>query len=95
MSFILSSLFVQEGLCADSASFDLHSGGLAACISEAQECVNLASKRRGSLNDASMNPETFAILKGYTRGLYCEYNDRLYMNKIDMSMRCFILQDFF
>ncbi|KAL0866039.1 hypothetical protein Bca101_045157 [Brassica carinata] len=53
-----------EGLCADSASFDLPSFHLSACISEAQECVELASARRGSLNDASMNPENFAILKG-------------------------------
>ncbi|CAH2068017.1 unnamed protein product, partial [Thlaspi arvense] len=53
-----------ESLCADSASFDLPSVLLSACISEAQECVELASARRGSLNDGSMNPENFAILKG-------------------------------
>ncbi|KAF3515488.1 hypothetical protein DY000_02062050 [Brassica cretica] len=53
-----------EGICADSASFDLPSFHLSACISEAQECVELASARRGSLNDGSTNPETFAILKG-------------------------------
>ncbi|KAJ0256732.1 Regulator of telomere elongation helicase 1 [Hirschfeldia incana] len=53
-----------EGLCADSASFDLPSFHLSACITEAQECVKLASARRGSLNDGSTNPENFAILKG-------------------------------
>ncbi|CAA7025798.1 unnamed protein product [Microthlaspi erraticum] len=53
-----------ESLCADSASFDLPSVLLSACISEAQECVQLAAARRGSLNDESMNPENFAILKG-------------------------------
>ncbi|KFK42398.1 hypothetical protein AALP_AA2G251000 [Arabis alpina] len=53
-----------ESLCADSASFDLPSVLLSACISEAQECVKLAAGRRDSLNDVSMNPETFAILKG-------------------------------
>ncbi|KAL1199370.1 Regulator of telomere elongation helicase 1 [Cardamine amara subsp. amara] len=53
-----------ESLCADSASFDLPSALLSACISEAQECVELAAARRGSLNDVSMNPENFAILKG-------------------------------
>ncbi|KAF8117924.1 hypothetical protein N665_0008s0262 [Sinapis alba] len=53
-----------EGLCADSASFDLPSAHLSACIAEAQECVGLASARRGSLNDGSTNPENFAILKG-------------------------------
>ncbi|CAN8233359.1 unnamed protein product [Cochlearia groenlandica] len=53
-----------ESLCADSASFDLPAVLLTACISEAQECVELAATRRGSLNDGSMNPENFAILKG-------------------------------
>ncbi|XP_033131444.1 regulator of telomere elongation helicase 1 homolog isoform X2 [Brassica rapa] len=53
-----------EGICADSASFDLPSFHLSACITEAQECVELASARRGSLNDGSTNPENFAILKG-------------------------------
>lgn len=33
---------------------------LSACISEAQECVRLASAR----NDESANPENFAILRG-------------------------------
>lgn len=60
----LSIKYVQESLCADSASFDLPSVLLSACISEAQECVELAAARRGSLNDVSMNPENFAILKG-------------------------------
>ncbi|CAN6939079.1 unnamed protein product [Brassica oleracea] len=49
-----------ESLCADSASFDLPSALLSACISEAQECVRLASAR----NDESANPENFALLKG-------------------------------
>ncbi|CAH8337055.1 unnamed protein product [Eruca vesicaria subsp. sativa] len=53
-----------EGLCANSASFDLPSVLLSACISEAQECVELASARRGSLDDESTNPENFVILKG-------------------------------
>ncbi|AAD55463.1 Hypothetical protein [Arabidopsis thaliana] len=53
-----------ESLCADSASFDLPSVLLSACISEAQECVQLAAARRDSLNDVSINPENFAILKG-------------------------------
>lgn len=55
---------MQESLCADSASFDLPSVLLSACISEAQECVKLAAARRDTLNDVSMNPENFAILKG-------------------------------
>jgi len=59
----------QESLCADSASFDLPSVLLSACISEAQECVQLAAARRDSLNDVSINPENFAILKGQTLGL--------------------------
>ncbi|KAL0808272.1 hypothetical protein Bca101_100764 [Brassica carinata] len=58
-----------ESLCSDSASFDLPSVLLSACISEAQECVELASARRVSLNDESTNPENFSILKGLLRKL--------------------------
>ncbi|XP_010538012.1 PREDICTED: regulator of telomere elongation helicase 1 [Tarenaya hassleriana] len=53
-----------ESLCADAASFDFPSAHLSACISEAQECVELAAARRDSYNDVSVKPENFAILKG-------------------------------
>ncbi|KAL8230357.1 hypothetical protein R6Q57_000135 [Mikania cordata] len=52
-----------EGICADAASFDLPSALLTTCISEAQNCVDIALTRRNELNDKSFNPENFAILK--------------------------------
>ncbi|KAI3521617.1 hypothetical protein L1887_11088 [Cichorium endivia] len=52
-----------EGICADAASFDLPSSLLTSCISEAQNCVDLAVVRRDQSNDKSYNPDNFAILK--------------------------------
>lgn len=52
-----------EGICADAASFDLPSGLLTSCISEAQNCVDLAVARRDESNDKSYNPDNFAILR--------------------------------
>lgn len=83
--------YAQESLCADSASFDLPSVLLSACISEAQECVELAAARRNSLNDVSVNPENFAILKGQSWGLDREYNVLLYVKEYDMSVLIFAL----
>ncbi|OMO66762.1 Helicase-like, DEXD box c2 type [Corchorus olitorius] len=53
-----------ESICADAASFDLSSGLLTACISEAKNCVDLAIARREESNDKSRNPDDFAILRG-------------------------------
>lgn len=57
---------MQEGLCADAASFDLPSWLLTACISEAKNCVDLSISRREieKANDKSCNPDNFAILRG-------------------------------
>ncbi|KAI3727225.1 hypothetical protein L1987_67037 [Smallanthus sonchifolius] len=52
-----------EGICADAASFDLSSALLTTCISEAQNCVDIAVARRDDLNDKSHNPDNFAILR--------------------------------
>ncbi|KAL2463124.1 RAD3-like DNA-binding helicase protein [Forsythia ovata] len=52
-----------EGLCADAASFDLPSGLLTACISEAKTCVDLSIARREKSSDKSSNPDNFAILR--------------------------------
>ncbi|KAF2323328.1 hypothetical protein GH714_034640 [Hevea brasiliensis] len=52
-----------ESLCADAASFDLSSGLLTACISEAKSCIDLSVARREEFNDKSRNPDNFAILK--------------------------------
>ncbi|OAY36775.1 regulator of telomere elongation helicase 1 homolog isoform X10 [Manihot esculenta] len=52
-----------ESLCADAASFDLSSGLLTACISEAKSCIDLSVARREESNDKSGNPDNFAILK--------------------------------
>ncbi|KAI3786063.1 hypothetical protein L1987_45190 [Smallanthus sonchifolius] len=52
-----------EGICADAASFDLSSALLTTCISEAQNCVDIAVARRDELNDKSHNPDNFAILR--------------------------------
>lgn len=58
--------WVQEGICADAASFDLPAAHLATCIAEASSCVDLALARRGSDNaaDTSIDPDNFAVLKG-------------------------------
>lgn len=55
---------MQEGLCADAASFDLPSGLLTACISEAKTCIDLSVARRDTSNDKSCSPDNFAILRG-------------------------------
>lgn len=60
---------MQEGLCADAASFDLPSSLLTACISEAKRCVDLSVARRENSNDKSCNPDNFAILRGKARVL--------------------------
>ncbi|KAL5824826.1 hypothetical protein ACOSQ3_020889 [Xanthoceras sorbifolium] len=52
-----------ESLCADAASFDLPSGTLTACISEAKKCIDLCVGRREKSNDKTLNPDNFAILK--------------------------------
>ncbi|XP_010062453.2 regulator of telomere elongation helicase 1 homolog [Eucalyptus grandis] len=52
-----------ESLCADAASFDLPSGLLTACISEAKSCIDLSVDRRDKSNDTSRNPDNFAILR--------------------------------
>ncbi|KAG8379928.1 hypothetical protein BUALT_Bualt07G0140700 [Buddleja alternifolia] len=52
-----------EGLCADAASFDLPSGLLSACISEAKNCIDLSVTRREVSSDKSCNPDNFAILR--------------------------------
>lgn len=57
---------MQESLCADAASFDLPSGLLTACISEAKKCVDLSIARRGVQNsdDKTHKPDNYAILRG-------------------------------
>ncbi|WMV22275.1 hypothetical protein MTR67_015660 [Solanum verrucosum] len=52
-----------ESLCADAASFDLSSGLLTACISEAKNCTDLSIERREMSSDKSCNPDNFAILR--------------------------------
>ncbi|PIA42612.1 hypothetical protein AQUCO_02000207v1 [Aquilegia coerulea] len=54
-----------EGICADAASFDLTSGLLTACISEAKKCVDLCVEKRAveKMNDKSFDPNDFAILR--------------------------------
>ncbi|THG03844.1 hypothetical protein TEA_017297 [Camellia sinensis var. sinensis] len=54
---------MQESLCADAASFDLPSGILTTCISEAKNCIDLSIARREISNDKSCNPDNFAILR--------------------------------
>jgi regulator of telomere elongation helicase 1 len=58
-------LFLQEGICADAASFDLPVAHLTACIGEAKQCVDLASARKATDNgaDTSLDPDNFAVLK--------------------------------
>lgn len=57
---------MQESICADAASFDLPSGHLSACISEAKQCVELSLMRREieRSDDKSRGPDNFAILRG-------------------------------
>lgn len=59
-------LLIQESMCADAASFDLLSGHLSACISEAKQCVDLSLERRAieKSDDKSLDPDNFAILRG-------------------------------
>ncbi|CAL9115659.1 unnamed protein product, partial [Musa acuminata var. zebrina] len=54
-----------ESICADAASFDLPSGYLTACISEAKQCVDLCIKRRviEKSADKEFDPENYAILR--------------------------------
>ncbi|KAK1434107.1 hypothetical protein QVD17_11025 [Tagetes erecta] len=52
-----------ESICAEAASFDLPSALLTSCISEAQNCVDIAVSRRDNLNDKTYNPDNFAILR--------------------------------
>lgn len=54
---------MQESLCAEAASFDLHPGLLTACISEANNCIDLLSNREHS-NEKLSKPEDFAVLRG-------------------------------
>lgn len=55
---------MQEGLCSDAASFDLSSGLLTACISEAKNCIDISVTRREQSSDKTLNPDDFAILRG-------------------------------
>jgi regulator of telomere elongation helicase 1 len=59
-------LCLQEGLCADAASFDLPASLLTGCIGEANLCVDLAISHRSLDNaaDTSLDPDNFAVLKG-------------------------------
>ncbi|URD77018.1 regulator of telomere elongation helicase [Musa troglodytarum] len=54
-----------ESICADAASFDLPSGYLTACISEAKQCVDVCIKRRvvEKSADKEFDPENYAILR--------------------------------
>lgn len=61
---------MQEGLCADAASFDLPSGLLTACISEAATCIDLAVARREQSNAKLSTSDNFAILRGVLIGQF-------------------------
>lgn len=63
-SLLTTPFLMQENLCADAASFDLPSGLLTACISEAKTCIDLSVSRRDTSNDKSCSPDNFAILRG-------------------------------
>ncbi|XP_042395761.1 regulator of telomere elongation helicase 1 homolog isoform X2 [Zingiber officinale] len=54
-----------ESICADAASFDLPSGLLTACISEAKQCVDLCIQRKiiEKSDEKQFNPENYAILR--------------------------------
>ncbi|XP_010249778.1 PREDICTED: regulator of telomere elongation helicase 1 isoform X2 [Nelumbo nucifera] len=54
-----------ESICADAASFDLPSGLLSACITEAKNSIDLAVSKRATekSNDKLFKPDNFAILK--------------------------------
>nr|GFA47510.1 regulator of telomere elongation helicase 1 isoform X1 [Tanacetum cinerariifolium] len=58
-----------ESICADAASFDLHSSLLTSCITEAENCVDLAVARRDQSYDKSSNPENFSILRALLKKL--------------------------
>ncbi|XP_077212407.1 regulator of telomere elongation helicase 1 homolog isoform X2 [Tasmannia lanceolata] len=60
-----------ESICADAASFDLPASHLAACISEANQCVGLSLARRAieKSDDRSLDPDNFAILKALLQKL--------------------------
>ncbi|KAL5975143.1 Regulator of telomere elongation helicase 1 [Asimina triloba] len=62
-SFIKSAN--DESVCADAASFDLHSTNLSACISEAKQCIDLSVAKRAieKSDDKSLDPDNFAILR--------------------------------
>ncbi|MCO5548021.1 hypothetical protein L7F22_001477 [Adiantum nelumboides] len=66
-----------ESICSDAASFDLPASLLSACITEAKQCVDLASVYRTANNsaDASVDPENFAILKALLLELDKRIND--------------------
>jgi regulator of telomere elongation helicase 1 len=57
---------MQESICADAASFDLHPNNLTACVAEAHECIKLCSVKRSTENsaDKQFDAENYAILKG-------------------------------
>lgn len=57
---------MQEGICADAASFDLPSSLLTASIAEAKKCIDISVARRETSSDTSCNPDNFAILRGIT-----------------------------
>lgn len=57
---------MQESICADAASFELPTGYLTACISEAKQCVDLCIRKREIYQsaDKESDPDNYAILKG-------------------------------
>ncbi|XP_039117490.1 regulator of telomere elongation helicase 1 homolog isoform X1 [Dioscorea cayenensis subsp. rotundata] len=54
-----------ESICADAASFELPTGYLTACISEAKQCVDLCIRKREIYQsaDKESDPDNYAILK--------------------------------
>ncbi|KAG1346266.1 putative regulator of telomere elongation helicase 1 [Cocos nucifera] len=64
MEKVIQSL-QEEGICADAASFDLPSGYLTACISEAKQCVDVCIARRAieKSADKQHDPDNYAILR--------------------------------
>ncbi|RWW72116.1 hypothetical protein BHE74_00020096 [Ensete ventricosum] len=71
--FIFDEAHNLESICADAASFDLPSGYLTACISEAKQCVDLCIKRRviEKSADKEFDPENYAILRAWYLSVPC------------------------
>ncbi|ERN03915.1 hypothetical protein AMTR_s00078p00189390 [Amborella trichopoda] len=60
-----------ESICADAASFDLPISHLTACISEVKKCVGISVARKTAemVEDKSLDPENYAILRGLLQKL--------------------------